>query len=51
MRAELERLGRRIGANDLWIAAHALALGATLVTDDADLDRVEELRTENWLRA
>ena len=28
----LKRLGTPIGANDLWIACHSLALGATLVS-------------------
>src|SRR5437660_1165022 len=34
LRARLERTGRPIGANDMLIAAHALALGHTLVTDN-----------------
>jgi tRNA(fMet)-specific endonuclease VapC len=35
----------------LWIAAHALAEGLVLVTDDeADFARVEGLAIENWLR-
>ena len=52
VRAALESVGRPIGANDLWIAAQALALGATLVTDNlAEFSRVEGLRLENWLRA
>ncbi len=50
LRARLEREGRTLGANDLWIAAHALALDCILVTDDRAFERVEGLRTENWLR-
>lgn len=50
VRADLERRGTPIGANDLFIAAHAMALGATLVTDDGDFARVEGLAVENWLR-
>lgn len=50
IRAALERQGTPIGANDLFIAAHAMALGATLVTDDSDFARVEGLAVENWLR-
>lgn len=51
IRARLEREGRSIGANDLLIAAHALALDATLVTDnEREFSRVEGLRTLNWLR-
>jgi len=49
--ARLERAGRSIGANDLLIAAHALALGHTLVTDNVrEFSRVDDLRVENWLR-
>ena len=32
LRARLEHVGRSVGANDLLIAAHALALGHTVVT-------------------
>lgn len=49
-RVALERRGKPIGGNDLLIAAHALSLGATLVTDDGDFSRVEGLAVENWLR-
>lgn len=52
LRAELERLGTPIGANDMLIAAHALAIGATLVTDNIrEFERVEGLKLVNWLRA
>jgi tRNA(fMet)-specific endonuclease VapC len=45
------RQGRNIGPNDLWIAAHALALDAVLVTDnEKEFSRVPGLRIENWLR-
>jgi tRNA(fMet)-specific endonuclease VapC len=51
LRAELEREGRPIGANDLLIAAHALALGYTLVTDnEREFRRIAGLPVENWLR-
>lgn len=51
LRAELERRGELIGPYDLMIAAHALALDLTLVTDNTDeFSRVEGLRLENWLR-
>ena len=51
LRAHLERRGRLIGANDLLIAAHALALGCTIVTDNVrEFARVEGLAVENWLR-
>lgn len=50
-RASLERDGRLIGPNDLLIAAQALALGCTLVTDnEREFARVENLKLENWLR-
>ena len=51
IRAQLERAGTSIGPNDLLIAAHALALGHTLVTDNVrEFSRVKGLAVENWLR-
>jgi tRNA(fMet)-specific endonuclease VapC len=51
IRADLERNGQPIGANDLLIAAHALALDLTLVTDNGrEFSRIDGLRVENWLR-
>jgi len=48
---QLEKSGTPIGPNDTFIAAHALALGATLVTDnEAEFRRVPGLQIENWLR-
>jgi len=50
LRTDLEGQGRPIGANDMLIAAHALALEATLVTDnEREFRRVEGLAVENWL--
>lgn len=50
LRAQLERQGRPIGTNDLWIAAHTLCLGYTLVTaNEGEFQRVEGLLVENWL--
>ena len=49
LRAELDRIGQSIGPNDTFIAAHALAIGAVLVTADSDFRRVPALRVENWL--
>ena len=50
IRAELEAAGQPIGSNDLLIAAHACASGATLVTANTDeFNRVRGLRIENWL--
>lgn len=49
LRANLERQGRMIGAFDMVIAAHALALGLTLVTNNVrEFGRVKGLRVENW---
>ncbi len=51
LRARLEKAGRPIGANDLLIAAQALALGYTIVTDnEKEFAQVGDLRRENWLR-
>lgn len=49
LRARLELSGTPIGPNDTLIAAHALALDATLVSADAEFSRVTGLRVENWL--
>lgn len=49
IRAELERGGTPIGGNDLWIAAHALASGLILVSNNLrKFARVPALQTENW---
>jgi len=51
IRSDLESQGTPIGANDLWIAAHALALESTLVTDNLrEFSRIPRLALENWLR-
>jgi tRNA(fMet)-specific endonuclease VapC len=51
LRAGLEEMGRPIGANDMLIAAHALALGCTIVTDnEQEFARARDLLRENWLR-
>lgn len=50
IRAELERKGQVIGANDLFIAAHARSEGLVLVTNNLrEFNRVDGLRTENWV--
>lgn len=49
IRAELERTGQPIGGMDLLIAAHALAEGATLVTNNVrEFERVPNLLIEAW---
>jgi tRNA(fMet)-specific endonuclease VapC len=50
IRTELEAQGTPIGGNDLLIAAHALYLGSTLVTNNVEeLSRVRGLVWENWI--
>ena len=50
IRAQLEAAGAPIGANDLWIAAQALAQNLTLVTNNTrEFERVAGLHIENWL--
>jgi tRNA(fMet)-specific endonuclease VapC len=50
IRTQLEKNGQPIGPNDYWIAAHALSLGATLVTNNvSEFKRVKGLKVENWL--
>ena len=49
IRAGLERKGQTIGANDLFIAAHAVALGRTLVTSNVrEFRRVAGLHWVDW---
>jgi tRNA(fMet)-specific endonuclease VapC len=49
IRADLKRRGAMIGANDLFIAAHARARDLTLVTNNtAEFERVSGLKLENW---
>jgi tRNA(fMet)-specific endonuclease VapC len=49
IRADLKRRGAMIGANGLFIAAHARALRLTLVTNNiAEFERVPNLKLENW---
>jgi tRNA(fMet)-specific endonuclease VapC len=50
IRADLERTGTVVGANDMLIAAHALAAQAVLVTNNLrEFQRVQGLKVENWL--
>ena len=44
LRVALRDLGRRMGVNDSWIAATAIALGVPLVTQDDDYEDVPSLR-------
>ncbi|MBW1694555.1 MAG: type II toxin-antitoxin system VapC family toxin [Deltaproteobacteria bacterium] len=50
VRSDLEKRGETIGSNDLLIAAHALSLGWTLVTNnEREFSRVKGLKMENWV--
>jgi tRNA(fMet)-specific endonuclease VapC len=47
----LRTAGTPIGANDLWIACHALSEDCTLVTNNMkEFRRVKGLRLENWVK-
>jgi tRNA(fMet)-specific endonuclease VapC len=51
IRAALERQGRMIGNNDLWVAAHAMTLNVTLATNnEREFLRVTGLSVENWTK-
>jgi len=51
LRTHLERRGKKIGQNDMLIAAHAMALGVVMVThNEREFSRVPGLKVENWLR-
>jgi tRNA(fMet)-specific endonuclease VapC len=51
IRADLKRRGVTIGPLDTLIAAHALALGATLVSNNTGhFSRVSGLKVGNWLK-
>ena len=50
IRTTLEKKGQVIGVHDMLIAAHALSLGATMVTNNVkEFERVEGLSVENWI--
>jgi tRNA(fMet)-specific endonuclease VapC len=51
IRAALEKQGRLIGNNDLWIGAHAMALDVTLATNnEREFKRIAGLSVENWAK-
>jgi tRNA(fMet)-specific endonuclease VapC len=51
IRTRLEQIGRPIGGNDLLIAAQAVTLGYTIVTDnEREFARIDGLLRENWLK-
>jgi len=49
-RAAMSKIGKAITPNDLFIAAHALAIDATVVTADQGFRLVPGLKVENWLQ-
>jgi tRNA(fMet)-specific endonuclease VapC len=51
LRAALEREGQPMGNFDAMIGAHALALGAILVTNDRAFGRIKKLKVEDWTKA
>jgi tRNA(fMet)-specific endonuclease VapC len=51
LRSALEDSGTPSANFDLMIAAHALAVGATLVTHDRVFRRVKHLKIEDWTKA
>lgn len=51
VRANLEKIGKSIGAYDLMIAAHALSLDLVLVTNnEQEFQRIPDLIVENWVK-
>jgi tRNA(fMet)-specific endonuclease VapC len=50
LRTQLESAGAPIGANDMLIAAHAMALDYVVVTANVrEFSRIAGLRVENWM--
>ena len=49
LRSDSRQLGKTLAELDLLIAAHALALDATLVTHDRAFTHISNLRTEDWV--
>ena len=48
--SKLEKQGKPIGNNDLWIAAHALTLELVLITNNVkEFSKVPRLKIENWV--
>lgn len=51
IRSSLEKQGKNIGSYDLLIAAHALSLGRTLVTNnEREFGRIKGLKIANWAK-
>lgn len=51
LRAHLEKQGTPIGSLDMLIAAHALSIGCTLVTNnEKEFIRIPNLKIDNWIK-
>lgn len=51
LRAHLEKTGQPIGALDMLIAAHAISLDITIVTNnEREFRRAPNLKVENWVQ-
>lgn len=48
MRASLERQGKALAPLDLLIAAHAVATGCTLISNDQAFTQLTDLALEDW---
>ena len=51
LRAQMEKAGKPLGPLDMLIAAHALSVGATLVSNDRAFRMVPDLHIEDWTQA
>ena len=50
IRTKLEEVGKPIGNNDLWIAAHAMSMNLTLVSNNLkEFSRIKKLKLDNWV--
>jgi tRNA(fMet)-specific endonuclease VapC len=50
LRALLERQGTRMANLDMMIGAHALSMGAVLVTNDHAFQRIKNLKLADWTK-
>jgi len=50
LRATLRRAGTTMDGMDMLIAAHALSVGALLVTNDAAFRQIKGLKTVDWTK-
>jgi len=48
IRTRLQRKGRPITLNDIWIAATAMQYDLTVITNDSDFQNVDDLRIQSW---